>query len=270
MSYSQEKVVKLWFEQGKGEIKGSSIYSKQDGIYTRWGRCLAKHMNDGFVLVNTDILSYPGCGGSAFSAAMAGIGDRAIPVSFSALEEAKIPHKDLVVLYRSVPTWGRHTRITFGVIGTQRCIITIRDNAWVGLVEAPVYNRDYLQVLLSLRPDKVIAEAGQKDISTRPADANSIVRHGPYYLIPNNSFKIPRGTIIKKWGFLDETKKTHSARDLVELNGIRYIRGTLRHGRRRMLSLRINKKKGEKPVEQWYEVVLSKEIKSWRGAYHWG
>ena len=273
MSKTQEDVIRSWYEQDKHNTI-SSMYADQHGVQVSYGTSIARRIHDGFVIVNTDVLRITYRGSRIFNIAMRVIGDRAIPISFTALHDTTIPQNELRVIYRA--TWKNYRnipKVILGVNGTKRSLIQLHDNAWVGFVETKGFYRDPLEAIYSLIPEKAKEAAAGKDIGVDPNTSQDVFRHGEYYLIPRK-LTLPKGTEIEKWKGLDrETNRGHKVRDMIKLNGVMYIRGTIRHHTRRMVSCRFYEevKDGKtKLVESWYEVAKSIQVGSWKGSYYWG
>ena len=269
---SNFEVARQWFLYDRLK-RGSSIIATPRGIEDMRGYPLAKLMNDGFILVNTDFVSRPYIGSGQHWSVVSAIKERAISVSFEALREIGIETNKLHLLYRAPESAPRsHSlNIILGIDNTERCLMWLRDNHWVGFVEPHGLFRDPEAAIRSLVPKEVPVGIPIKLLF----GGSNVVRHGEFYLIPRPEFKKPRGAQILKWQALklksNGTGKNHTARDVIIVDGIRYVRGTIRHTRRKMLSLARQENKSGKKIQEepWFEVAESNQVGSWKAPYFW-
>jgi len=275
MSKTQENLIRNWYERGK-EGQTTSIRADKKTVCAGYDTIIARKMADGFVAVNTDILSIPR-GGRMFHSAINAVGNRGLSVSFEALYSTNIPWDELRLVYKTPEQRSPGSpQLILGAEGTQRSLLMVRDRAWVGLVETQGFYRDPLKALASLVPDKIKSLVDEKEnITLYPSSKKEVFRHGEYYFIPRPEFKPPKDK-IEKWKAIDETDlRPHKVRDKAVVDGVTYIRGTIRHQARRMISCRFwspiqNPNGGKKLVELWYEVVKSNQVGSWKGRNFWG
>jgi len=275
VSRTQEQVIKDWYEKKK-EARIPSMIAELDGIRTsNNGVFVARRMDDGFVMINTDVLSISYRGGAIFRSAMNVMGNRAVPISFHAMDQSGIPKDDFRLIYKTGGEWYRSApQLILGVAKTDRTLLFLRDRAWVGLVEIATRYRDPLAAIEALIPKAVQDSRSDKyeSIGLTPKNKTDIFRSGEYYFIPR-SLDI-RKDVIEKWKNIDDKdKRPHKVRDKIVIEGTTFIRGTIRHGTRRMVSCRFLEGASgcaKRVVEPWYEVAKSTQINSWKGIFFWG
>ena len=274
MSKTQEHIIKDWYEKKK-EARIPSIIAEVDGIRTSSGVPVTRRMADGFVMINTDVLSVSYRGGAIFRSALNILGNRAVPVSFHALDQAQIPKDDLRLIYKTPGEWYRSAaQLILGIAKTDRTLLFLRDRAWVGLVEVAGKHRDPLTAIEALIPKAARDAISDKyeNIGLSPKTKTDIFRSGEYYFIPR-PIDI-RKDQIEKWKCIDDAdKRPHKVRDKVVIEGTTFVRGTIRHGTRRMVSCRFWEGAqgcSKRMVEPWYEVAKSTQINSWKGIFFWG
>lgn len=255
---SQTKFVTNWYLRQIGKSKCSAIRTVNDHLEVFYSTPLVRRMNDGFVLLNTDVRGQSwGCG--LFDKAYSALTDIAVPISFEALRATGISITKLDVIYRglSIEGYRKYESTILQIRETNRVLCTLRDRYWAGLVEPCGFYRDPLEMQISLVPP-IVQEAMRKD-----NDPNHYPRQGEWYFVRRPDFKKPRGMKIEKWAGLDG-KTRHTVRDKIVVDGKTYVAGTVHHsGRRHRLSLLSN---GE---SCWYEVAESVQVASWQGRFYW-
>jgi len=241
-------------------------------VKTPWGLLVAKKMADGFIAVNTDVLSISR-GNAMFYSTTREVGNRCVPFSFVAMELTGIPWDQIKLVYKAPGSINRvNPMVILGVVGTQRCLAVVRDRAWAGLVETHELHRDPLMALESLIPDKAKPTSPEDCVPTLPHNKNESFRSGEYYFIPRLDLNLEK-CYIQKWKPIDDKDvRPHKVRDKAVVDGVTYIRGTIRHHVRRMASCRFWEPNGQgkRLVEPWYEVVKSNQVASWKGVNFWG